>query len=128
SFRAVSDRDLACRHVREYRNYEKGRDGSRSSVQQLQVFALDAPEVADAAADVSADALGVLIRDLQAAISERFVRSGDSIVRERAHLARFFFLNIVERVEVFDFAGKAHGKVTGIELRDRAGATLARDQ
>ena len=85
-------------------------------------------EVADAAADVSADAFGILVRDLQAAVGERFVRGGDGVVCERAHFTRLFLLYVAERVEVFDFAGKAHGKVTGIELRDRASATPARHQ
>jgi hypothetical protein len=47
---------------------------------------------------------------------------------EGAHLAGFFLLNILKRIEVFDFAGEAHGKFTCIELRDRTSTTLARDQ
>src|SRR6267143_994032 len=92
------------------------------------MLALDSPEVADAAADVGADCFGVLICNLQAAVGERLVRGSDCVLRERAHFARLFLLYVVERIETFDFAGEAHRKITGIELRDWARATPARHQ
>ena len=50
-----------------------------SGTGDAQVF-IRAPEVADAAADVSANAFGVLIRNLQTAVGKCFVRGGDSVV------------------------------------------------
>jgi len=41
-------------------------------------------------------------------------------VNEAAHLLDLFFLDEVERVEVFDFGGDGAGKVGGVEMRNRA--------
>ena len=89
------------------------------------MFALDAPKVANAAADVNADIHGVLTGNLQAAVGERLVRSGDRVLSKRAHLARFFFLDILKWIEIFDFTSEADGKIGRIELRDLPSATPA---
>src|SRR5260370_36988742 len=47
---------------------------------------------------------------------------------ERAHLARFFLLNVVERIEVFHFARESRWKVARVKLRDRPCAALAGHQ
>src|SRR5262249_14774208 len=44
------------------------------------------------------------------------------------HLLYFFFLDELERVEVFDFAGDPDGKVGYIEPRNRAHGTVAGQQ
>src|SRR5439155_362428 len=88
SLRAVSDRDLSRRHVDQYRNDEERRDPSRPFAEKLRVFAFDAPEVADAAADVSADPFGVLMGDFQAAVGERFIRRGDRVMCETPRPSR----------------------------------------
>ena len=47
---------------------------------------------------------------------------------ERAHLARIFLHDVVERIEALDLAGEAHGKGCGVELCDWARAASARYQ
>src|SRR5437870_3028608 len=89
------------------------------------MFALDGPEIADTAADVSSDLLGNLIGDFQLAAVHCLLRSGDRVMNERAHLARFFFFNVVQRIEVLYFAGEAAGKPRGIELFDIVGTAAA---
>jgi len=89
------------------------------------VLALDSPEVADAAADVSAHLLGVLVRHLEPAVAHRFVRGGDGIVDKSAHLARLFLLHVVERIEILDLGGKAYGKLFRIKLLDEIHAAAA---
>src|SRR5438309_982156 len=82
------------------------------------MFALDGPEIADAAADIGANILGNFIGNLQPTIVDCFLRSRHRVVNKRAHLARFFFFDVIERIEILYFAGEAAGKPLGIELLD----------
>ena len=89
------------------------------------MFALDGPEITDAAADVGPDVLGNFVGDFQPAVVHRFLRSSHRVMDECAHLARFFFFNVVQRVEAFYFASEAAGKLLRIELFDIVGAAAA---
>src|ERR1043166_8653943 len=89
------------------------------------MFALDGPEIADAAADVRADVLSDLIRDLQSAVVDCFLGSRNRVVNESAHLARFLLFDIVQRIKVFDFAGEPNRKFFGVKFFDVIRATAA---
>src|SRR6266550_4874711 len=39
-------------------------------------------------------------------------------MNESAHLARFLLLDIIQRIEVFDFAGEPNRKLCGVKLLD----------
>src|SRR6266481_6106676 len=90
------------------------------------MLALDRPEIANAAADIGADVLSDFISDLQPAVVDCFLRSSNRVVNESAHLARFLLLDIVQRIEVFDFTGEPHRESFGVKFFDviRATATL----
>src|ERR1041384_2341541 len=89
------------------------------------MFALDRPEIANAAADVGADLLSNLVSDLQPAVVDCFLRSSNRIMNESAHLARFFLLDIVQRIKVFDFAGESNRESFGVKFFDVIRATAA---
>ena len=107
---AVADADLTRGQVDDGRGNKKGRNFARAARQHGAVFALDNVESADARADVNADALGILRRDLQARRFHGLMRGGESEMDEAPHLARFFFLDEWQRIEVLHFCGKSDGK------------------
>src|SRR6185369_3992886 len=82
------------------------------------VLTFDRPKVADTATDVSTDAFRDVIAYLQSAIGYCFLRSGNRVLNESAHLARFLLLDIVQRIEVLDFAGEPHRKLLGVKFFD----------
>src|SRR5947208_14038373 len=86
------------------------------------------PKISDAAADVSTDVLGNIVANLQPAVFDRLVGSGDRVVNEGAHLAGFLLFDVVERIEILYFAGEPGGKPVSIELFDIVRATLAFQQ
>src|SRR3954466_8615029 len=89
------------------------------------MLTLNRPEIADAAADVSADIFGDIIGDFQTAVSDRLLRSSHRVLNESAHLARFLLLDIVQRIEVFDFAGEPNRELFGVEFLYVIRATAA---
>src|SRR5712692_7651271 len=89
--------------------------------QKLLVFALDGPEIAYAAADVGADAFRDVVANLQSTIVDGLLRGSDGVMDERAHLARFFLLDIVQRIEILYFAREAGRKSGGVELLNVVG-------
>src|SRR5947209_11995682 len=46
-------------------------------------------------------------------------------MNEAAHLLNFFFLDEIQRIEVFDFSGDGAGEAVRVEAGDRSNATLA---
>ncbi len=107
---------------------EEGRDLAGTAVEQVDVFALDDVESADAGADVDADAVAVLRRDLKAGVSHGLRRGGEGEVDEAAHLAGLFFVDKEERVEVFDLGGESDGMTGEIEGFDLGHAALSSQQ
>ena len=90
----------------------------RPVLQQGLVLALDHFESADAAADVDADALGVLRAstfspELESANSRR--RDGE--LDEAPHLLDFFFLDVLGRVEILHLAGDPAGELRWRRMR-----------
>ena len=59
---------------------------------------------------------------IEAGIGVGVEACGESQVDEAPHLARFLLVHEVERVEVFDLAGKCHGKASGVKGPDGRGA------
>ena len=92
------------------------------------VLALDDVEAADAGADVDADAVGDLRRDLEAGVLHGLVGGGQGEVDEAAHLAGLFFVDEEERIEVLDLGGEADGVAGEIEGLDLGHAALAGQQ
>src|SRR6266550_7613884 len=92
------------------------------------MLALNAPEIPNAAANINADVIGIIVCDLQATIIKGFIRGGDCILSEGAHRERFFFLDVVERIEVLNFAGEANWELTRIKFGDCSGAAFGRHQ
>ena len=83
------------------------------------------PKISNAAADVGADVLSHVVGDFQTAALDRFIRGGNGVVDEGAHLAGFLLFDVVERIEILYFTGKPGGKPVSIELLDIVRATLA---
>src|SRR5260370_35838669 len=92
------------------------------------MLAFDGPEIADATTDIGSDIFGDFVGDLQAAVVHRLLRGGDGVMNERAHLARFFFFNVVERIKILYFAGESRGEPFSVELLDIVRAASALDQ
>src|SRR5436189_1318189 len=89
------------------------------------MLALDRPEIADAAANISPDAFRNIIVYLQSAVRYGFLRSSYGVLNESAHLARFLLLDVIQRIEVFDFTGKPNGKLFGVKFFDVIRAAAA---
>ena len=109
------------------RNKER-RDLARTAFHQRSVLALDDVESADTRADMHADVFRVLRRDLQAGHAHGFFRRRHRQVNEAAHLLYFFFLDEIQRVEIFDFGRDLAGVLGGVKLSDPADAAFARQQ
>ena len=88
----------------------------------------DGPEIANAAADIGSDIFGDFIGDFQAAVIHRLLRGSNGVMNERAHFARFFLFNVVERIEILYFAGEATGEPFRVEFLDIVRATSALEQ
>ncbi len=71
------------------------------------VFALDDVESADAGADVDAGGIGDLGSDFEAGHLHGEIGGGQRELDEAAGFLQFFFLEPVQRVETFHFAGDA---------------------
>src|SRR4029079_7796490 len=89
------------------------------------MLTFDGPKIADAAADIGADALGYVVIYFQDAIVHRFLRSSDSVLDESAHLAGVLLFDIVQRIEVIDFASELNRELFGVEFFNVIRATAA---
>src|SRR4029077_999845 len=107
---------------------EKRRDLSRTTIEQVRVLALDDVEAADSRADVHTNAFRDLGSDVQTRHLHRFVRGAHTEMNEAAHLAGFFFLDEIQRIEVLDFGGDSAGKPGGIKTGNRCDAAFAREE
>src|SRR6185437_7122835 len=125
---AKAHRDLPGSEVDDRRRNEEGRDLARTTFHQVGVLAFDDIEPTDARADVHADQFGVLGRDFKARHLHRFVCGGNGEVNKARHLARFFLLNKIQRVKVFDLCRDLTGVFRGIEVGDLVDTALAGEQ
>ena len=127
SLGAEAHGDLAGGKVDDRGRNKERRNLARAAFEQSGVFAFDNVESADAGTDVDAYALVVLRSDFQSRHLHRFIRCSDGEVDEARHLLDFFFLDIVQRVEVLDFGGDLAGEGAGVETGDASDAALARE-
>ncbi len=126
--RAVLDGDVAGGEVDDGAGDEERRDLARAAVEQVDVFAFDDVEAADAGADVDAEAVAIFVGDLEAGVGHGLGGGGEGEVDEAAHLAGFFFVHEEERVEVLDLGGEADGVASEIEGLDLGHTALAGQQ
>ncbi len=92
------------------------------------MLALDNVEPADTGADVYANILRVLRRDLQAGHAHGFFRRRHCQVDEAAHLLYFFFFDEIQRLEILDLGGNLAGVLGCIKLSYPANSALTRQQ
>src|SRR5690606_29086302 len=123
---AVHDRQVARDHVDDAARNEERRDLLRAAVfRDQQRGVLDRMNAADARADHDADARRVFVIDFEARVLDRLHGSGNAVMDERIHAARFLRGDVLLDVEVANLAGKPGREVAGIEMRDRPNAALA---
>src|SRR5215813_164606 len=89
------------------------------------MLALDDIESSDAGADHHASALGNIRSDLETGLGDREVSGGDGVLNEQPHLLDFFFLDVLEGIEAFDFSGDGAGIGGGVKARDGRDAGLS---
>src|SRR4051794_11111101 len=92
------------------------------------MLALDDVEPADTRPDMHADAFVIFGGDLQAGSLDRFVGRGDGEVNEPGHLFNFFFLDEIQRVEIFHLGSDLASEVAGVEQGNPANTTPACEQ
>src|SRR5687767_7729856 len=98
------------------------------------MLALDRPEVAYPAADVGTgifrDVGGKLplFRERKSGVPHRLGGCGDGVMNKGAHLARLFFCNVLEWVEVLNFGCELYRKLFGVKLLDVVDATAPTHQ
>ena len=125
---SITNGNVAGSEIDDGGRNEKGRDSAWAALDQFPVLAFDDVETADAGGNVDADFVEVRIRGLPVRGFYGEVRSSQSDLDEAAHFFQFFFLDPLERIEVFDFAGDFAVEAGGIKLRDRANAALAGEE
>ena len=96
-----------------------------TAMNQRRVLALDNVEPADAGANVDSHALRDVRSDLELRLIEGFLRGGEGIDDEVAHLLQLFFLNVLKRVESLHLGRDVHGEAGGIKMRDGVYPALA---
>lgn len=79
------------------------------------MFAFDDRESADARADEHACSLRQLRSDRQTRLFHGSFRGSNRVMDEQVHLLDVFFIEKLERIEVFNFAGDLGGKLSGIK-------------
>jgi hypothetical protein len=85
-------------------------------------------ESANARTDVNAGGIRKLRSNFQLGLLHREIRSGERQLDESPGFLQFFFLEPVQRLEIFHFAGDAAIECRRIKMRNRADAALAREQ
>src|SRR5579864_124386 len=125
---AVAHRNLAGREIHDRRWNKERRYLARAAFDEVRVLAFDDVESADSRTDVHAYVFRILRRDLKAGGLHSFIRGGDGEVNEPGHLAGFFFLNELERIEVLDLGGDLTGVLGSIEVSDPTDAAVAGQQ
>src|SRR5438270_851241 len=99
-----------------------------TTVEQVRVLALDDVEPADTRTDVDTNTLRDLRSDVQSGHLHRFICRRHAQMNEAAHLLNFFFLDEIQRIEIFDFSGDRAREPARVEAGDRGNATLARQK
>src|SRR5579871_4404465 len=125
SLGSVAHGNLSRRQIDNRRRNEKRRYLPRAALHQCGVFALDDIESTDPGANVHADTLIIFGSDLEAGALDGFIRGGKRQMDEASHFLDFFFLDVVQRVEVLDLGGDPAGKVAGVEPRDGTDTALS---
>src|SRR5512142_2518171 len=92
------------------------------------MLALDDVESADTRPNVHAHAFVIFGCDLQAGGCDCLIGRGDGEVNEPRHLLYFFFLDVIQRVEVFDLGCDLTGEVAGVEHGNPPNTTPACEQ
>jgi len=95
-------------------------------VQVLGVVVLDHRQPADAGTDHHTDLRAVLVRDLQAAVTQRLGARGQPVVDERIEMPGFLGGKVGLDREIPHLSGNLAGECAGIETGDPADAGLAR--
>ena len=107
----MTDADLSGGEVDDSRGNEERRDLARAAVEQVIVLAFDDIESADAGTDVDPGTLGHLfVFDFVIGHAQRFITGGNGEMDEAPHLARFFFLDDLQGIEVLDLGGNSAGE------------------
>src|SRR5690349_3260846 len=80
-------------------------------------------EPADTAREYHPDAVVIKVGSFSyAGIFNCFIAGADGSLCEPVEFTRFFFVEIIERVEVFQFAGEPRFEFRGVEQGDKVGA------
>ncbi len=118
AFGPQADGDVAGGQVHDGGGNEKWRDALGAVIQQVLELALDDFKSADAAADVDAHALRVVLADFQARAGQGEFARRDGEVDEAPHLLDVFALDEFLRLEASHLAGDAAGEGGGVKSGD----------
>ncbi len=128
SLSVIADADVSGGQIHNGGWNEKRGDFTRPAVQQIAVLALYDIEPTNSGSNMHAYPGGHVRCDFEAGAFHGFIRGRHCQVDKAAHLFQFFFLDKLQRVEIFDFRRDAAGELRRIKLSDRGYATLARAQ
>ena len=97
---------------------KNGRNLARTALHQLDVFALDDVESADARGHIHANLIQVRLLRLPLRHFHGEIGGGQGDLDEPPHFFQFFFLDPLERVEVLYFARDLAIEFGGIKMSD----------
>src|SRR5690348_2326275 len=127
TFSAIANAYVSRRKIDNRSRNKKRRDLARAAGHQRFMLAFNDVKPAHAGSDVDSHAGSILRRDLQARHLHGFIGGSQGEVDEAAHLLHLFFLDEVQRVEVFYFSSDLAGKSSRIKGRNLRYAALALD-
>ena len=122
------DGQLPGHQIDDRPRHEERRDAPRPALEVVLVRGLDQGKATDAGAHEGAEALRVLLGDLQSTVAKGLQARCHAVMDEGVEVPQLLRVHPVGGVEVPHFPGNARWERRGVEAGDRADARLAGDQ
>ena len=122
---AVVDRDLPRCHVGDHHGDEKGADTLGALFKETLVGAVHRLNAADARADIGADAVTVLLVEIEPRILQCHARRDDGKLRIAIHALGFLLVDVTVDGKILDLAGNLRSVARRVEASNAVDAVLS---
>ena len=112
-------------HIGNQHGHKERRNTLWASLQQAFMVALERSHAAESHPQHTAIPMGLLRVDGQRCSLQSHGSAGQSKLREAIHAFDVFFVDVRQRIKVFDFASNLTGIRTGVETGNTANTTEA---
>ena len=121
----VVDRNLPRCHVGDHHGDEKGADTLGALFKETLIGAVHRLDAADARADIGADAVTVLLIEIEPRILQCHARRDDGKLRIAIHALGFLLVDVTVNGKILDLAGNLRGVACRVEAGNAADAVLS---